>query len=294
MADADERAITGLLDEFGDAVAAGLARMGYRPNASPIFRPFSLTVIRDKTKVLAGFSPAEGMARMLWMDERDVDYEPAALVDLVQNHLGQKLNAAVTLCPPESPSRTAQLRLAAAEHVREVETVHALGKLGDLSGLGHLEPHLREFLADHPDYDRNVFIMMRFADTPQMNEIHAAIKGALAERGMHGIRADDRDYTGELWSNIEVYLTCCRYGVAVFEDVDQRDHNPNVALELGYMIGRKKRTLLLKEHRLPTLPSDVVHRLYRPFDMFNIEASVKREVGRWADVDLQVGRSTRA
>jgi hypothetical protein len=97
-----------------------------------------------------------------------------------------------------------------------------------------------------------------------------------------------RDYTGELWSNIEVYMTCSMYGVAVFEDIDKRDFNPNVSLELGYMLANRRRCLILKEQRLPDLPADVVHRLYKPFDMFDIERSVSREVARWVDVDLGI------
>ncbi len=57
----------------------------------------------------------------------------------------------------------------------------------------------------------------------------------------------------------------------------------------AYMLGRRKRCLILKEQRLPDLPADVVHRLYKTFDMFNVSASVAREVARWVDVDLGVG-----
>jgi hypothetical protein len=150
-----------------------------------------------------------------------------------------------------------------------------------------LEPFLRAFLEDHPDPDRNVFLMMRFLDTDQMRAIHRSIADALAERNFHAIRADDRDYTGELWTNIEVCMTACHLGVAVFEDIEQREFNPNVSLELGYMLGRRRRCLILKERRLPELPTDVMHRLYKPFDMFNIEETVRAQTLRWIDVDLR-------
>ncbi|SMY00182.1 hypothetical protein BLIN101_03430 [Brevibacterium linens] len=166
--------------------------------------------------------------------------------------------------------------------------MHNLNKLGDISHVRHLDHSLRQFLEDHPQPDRNVFVMMRFNNTDQMKQVYESLKSALATRGMHAVRADDRDYTGELWSNIEVYLTGCQYGIAVFEDVDQRDYNPNVSLELGYLMGRGKRTLLLKEKRLPNLPSDVVHRLYKEFDIFDIANSIEREVGQWIDVDLKL------
>lgn len=192
----------------------------------------------------------------------------------------------VPLPLPSDPQRGIAVQRAATEHAKAVEAANTLGKLGDISHVRHLEGDLRRFLEDHPDPDRNVFVMMRFADTAPMNQIYQAMKDALAEVGMTAVRADDRDYTGDLWSNIEVYLTGCAYGIAVFEDVDQRDFNPNVSLELGYLMGRGKRTLLLKERRLPRVPSDVVHRLYKEFDIFDIDASIKPEVGRWISVDL--------
>lgn len=53
-------------------------------------------------------------------------------------------------------------------------------------------------------------------------------------------------------------------------------------------MGRGKRTLLLKEKRLPNMPSDVVRRLYREFDGYDIENSVKREVGTRITRDLRI------
>ncbi|MCI4012830.1 hypothetical protein MPN20_15285 [Brevibacterium sp. ZH18] len=44
--------------------------------------------------------------------------------------------------------------------------------------------------------------------------------------------------------------------------------------------------LLLKEKRLPRVPSDVVHRLYKEFDIFDIDSSINREIKRWIGVDL--------
>jgi len=68
--------------------------------------------------------------------------------------------------------------------------------------------------------------MMRFDPSPQLQQVHAAIADTLAARNMNAVRADGRDYTGDLWSNIEIYLTGCKYGIAVFEDINQRDFNP--------------------------------------------------------------------
>jgi len=281
-----QKAIRGVVDEFGVVVAQRLAGLRLPVHASPFFRPFSLVVVRDASQVLVGCSPAVSIAELQWLEQPGKTLPASAMVDFVRNQRGRELSAVVSLPLPEAPNRTALVEAAASAHVKEVETMHTLGKLGDIRHVRHLEPYLRTFLQDHPEPARNVFLMMRFSDTPQMQAIHASIRSALANQGMNAIRADDRDYTGELWSNIEVYLTGCQYGIAVFEDIDKRDFNPNVSLELGYMMGRGKRTLLLKEKRLPSLPSDVVHRLYKVFDIFDIENSIKREIDRWVSVDL--------
>lgn len=285
-----QQAVTAVLDEFGDAVNIALGRAGFAPHASPLWRPWNLVVMRDAEKITAVFSPLQGgTASVRWLDGVSEIIPPEELAASVVDQLGLPVAALVVLPRPEAPQRVAAVEAAAVSHVADVERSQRLGQLGDLAGIRHLEPSLRQFLETHPEFDCNVFVMMRFIDSSQMNSIFATVKETLAARGFHAVRADDRDYTGELWSNIEVYMACSKYGIAVFEDIETRDFNPNVSLELGYMLGRRKRCLILKEQRLPDLPADVVHRLYKPFDMFDIPGSVGREVGRWVDVDLGVG-----
>lgn len=290
LATEERDAVRDLLNDFADRALARISPLGLPPHASPLWRPWSLVVVRDAEKVTATFAKLTGgIASITWLDRSTELLQPSELERAVREQLGMVVAAVVTLPLPGSPDRQRALDAAAERHVTEVERGARLDRLGDLTGVRHLEPHLREFLNDHPDPDHNVFVMMRFLASDRLDETHEALKDVLARRGFYAVRADDRDYTGELWSNIEVYMTCCHYGIAVFEDIEKRDFNPNVSLELGYMLGRRRRCLILKEQRLPDLPADVVHRLYKPFDMFNITASVSREVTRWVDVDLGVG-----
>jgi len=154
------------------------------------------------------------MATLNWIDQPGNRFAPVAMVDLLRNQLGREVGAVITLPRPDSPTRPEAINVAAAVHAKEVETLYTLGKLGDITHVRHLEGYLRRFLDDHPHPERNVFVMMRFNDTDQMKQVYETIKSTLALRGMQAVRADDRDYTGELWSNIEVYLTGCRYGSA--------------------------------------------------------------------------------
>jgi len=288
MDDTARKEVQALLDNFGDSVSKALAELGLPAYTSPFFKPFSLIALRDRTQVLIALSPASGVAQLTWLDRPDEVYSQTAMTQLVEQQLGWTEVLVLALPLPNNPQRIAILHSIAVAHSKEIETLNALGKLGDIQHVRHLENDLRRFLEDHPEPSRNVFVMMRFSDTPQMKQIHRAIVDGLKEHGMNAVRADDRDYTGELWSNIEVYLTGCQYGIAVFEDIDQRDFNPNVSLELGYLMGRGKRTLLLKEKRLPRVPTDVVHRLYKEFDGYDIENSIKREVGQWITRDLRI------
>ena len=146
---------------------------------------------------------------------------------------------------------------------------------------------VRKVFDDYPSYTRNVFIMMRFKRTEQFLAILAAIRESLRKFGLFGIRADDKAYTDDLWLNICAYMWSCRYGIAVLEDIDERDFNPNIALEYGYMMGLGRRVLLLKEARMPKVPSDITGKLWKPFSVFDIDSSVRQQVNLWAtDVGL--------
>ena len=145
-------------------------------------------------------------------------------------------------------------------------------------------------LFDWPNASSNTFLMMRFRDTQQHCQILAAAREALSYYGMTGLRADDKNYADSLWANVKSYMDACDSGIAVFEQIEDDDFNPNVSLELGYMLAHKKPVLLLKEKRLKGLPSDVVGNLYKTFDAYDISASVRPSILQWLR-DIGVARS---
>jgi len=155
---------------------------------------------------------------------------------------------------------------------------------------GHeaLQSALDGFARDHPDFDKNVFIAMRFRSGKQFSDIHKAIKTGLAKYGLIGLRADDKAYPtdGDLWSNICVYLVGCKYGVCVFEEIDEREFNPNVPLEYGFMRALNRQVLLLKDQRMPKLPTDMTGKIFRPFDSYSITETIQQQISEWAERDL--------
>ena len=136
-------------------------------------------------------------------------------------------------------------------------------------------------LQSYPNTRSNVFLMMRFRPTEYHGQISKTIERVLSEYSLNLIRADANDYTPQLWDNVEACMNACDYGIAVFEQIDERDINPNVSLELGYMRGQGKKCLLLKEKRLPALQTDLSGYLYSEFDAFQIDGTIEPQVRRW-------------
>jgi protein-tyrosine-phosphatase len=147
---------------------------------------------------------------------------------------------------------------------------------------------------DYPNPRTNVFVMMRFQDTPQQAAILQTLTEELSHYGLHLLRADQKAYTDSLWANVKAYIHACSLGIAVFEQINDRDFNPNVSLELGYMLAQQKPVALLKEQRLAALPTDLLGHLYKPFDAFNIEATLRPNIKEWLrDVGVAKGPNER-
>jgi hypothetical protein len=140
--------------------------------------------------------------------------------------------------------------------------------------------------------NRNVFVMMRYADVPQLVSIEASIRSALGEFGLIARLARDRALSDDLWDNIRLYMDTARYGIAVFEEIDRRDFNPNISLELGYMYALGRRCLLLKDTRMPRLPTDTCGKIYRDFDTYNVDTSISNQVKAWCEADLGLARAS--
>lgn len=155
------------------------------------------------------------------------------------------------------------------------------------SGFYHYARFFSEFLKDHPDIDRNVFLMMRFKKSEVHSRITQVLRQQMVQYGLNLTRADDKEYADDLWDNVCLYMLGSKYGVAVFEEIDEREFNPSVALELGFMLAQNKRCLILKDRRMPKMPTDIVGKLYKEFDTYNIENSIIPCVQAWVrDIGL--------
>ncbi len=107
-----------------------------------------------------------------------------------------------------------------------------------------------------------------------IHEKHELVNGQL-------LRADDKNYSDDLWENVCLYMLGCNYGVAVFEEIDEREFNPNIALELGFMMAANKRCLIMKDSRMPKMPTDIIGKLYKLLDTYHIEESIAACIEDW-------------
>jgi len=143
-----------------------------------------------------------------------------------------------------------------------------------------LSESLAKFRVEHGGRP-TAFLMMKFGRTPAHSRIVDSVAQALLNSGIAALRADEREYHAELYFNILTYMHGCAFGVAIFERLEGDEFNPNVSLEVGYMLGLGKRVCLLKDRTLKGLHADLVGKLYREFDPQNPERSIPDQLDLW-------------
>ena len=144
-----------------------------------------------------------------------------------------------------------------------------------------IQESLEKFKENHPDPTKVAFIMMQFGKTKAHEEIVKAIRSVLDSHGIRGVKANDKEYHEDLFSNVQTYLYGCGFGVAVFELIEAEYFNPNVSLEVGYMLAMKKPVCLLKDQTCKTLQTDLVGKLYKVFDPHDPDKTIPKEISQW-------------
>lgn len=142
-------------------------------------------------------------------------------------------------------------------------------------------PSLKSFRDDYDDYDKLCFIIMKFSKTTLHKRLLKAIKNCLDKHSIKGLRADDKEYSDELFINIKTYMRGCEFGIAVFERLEEDDFNPNISFEIGYMDALGKPVCLLKDNTLKALHTDIVGKLYKEFDTQNPEETIPTQLEKW-------------
>jgi hypothetical protein len=144
-----------------------------------------------------------------------------------------------------------------------------------------LKPFLEKFSEEHQEPKKCGFLMMKFGTTELHTVIVDAIKSACAIHGIEALRADDKTYSDDLLSNIRTYMHGCSFGIAVYERLVEDDFNPNVSLEVGYMMALGKPVLFLKDTTLDSLHTDLVGKLYEIFDVQSPHETIPPVLEKW-------------
>lgn len=127
------------------------------------------------------------------------------------------------------------------------------------------------------------FLIMQFGTSRFHNEIYAYIQKILLKKDIVVLRADYKEYHSDLYYNILSYIYAADFGIAVFERIDDDLFNPNVAFEIGFMFALNKEVCLLKEKTLKSLPTDIIGKLYKIFDLNNLEESLENSICKWVN-----------
>ncbi len=144
-----------------------------------------------------------------------------------------------------------------------------------------IKESLEKFKLEYSNPDKVAFIMMEFEDTKTHIDILKAINETLDSHSIKGLRADDKDYHDDLYYNVLTYLNGCGFGIAVFERIEEEKPNPNVSLEVGYMLALRKDICLLKDRTLKTLHTDLIGKLYKVFDPRDSRGTIPKELSNW-------------
>lgn len=164
-------------------------------------------------------------------------------------------------------------------------------KMTGLSNIpAEISNSIERFKEDYPEPEKVAFIIMRFGKMKAYDNIVLSIKKELKAHGLIGVRADDKEYHEDLFPNVLTYIYGCGFGIAVYERIEGEVFNPNIALEVGYMMALKKPVCLLKEKTLKILHTDLVGKLYKEFEIFNPEATIPVELQKWLKDKGIIGR----
>jgi hypothetical protein len=144
-----------------------------------------------------------------------------------------------------------------------------------------LREPLSKFNKDHSDYKKCAFLMMKYEDSPIQTKIVIKLKDLFRKHGLELLRADEKHYSDDLLTNIRTYMHGCGFGVAIFDRINSEYFNPNVSLEIGYMMALKRPILFLKDITLKSLQTDLVGKLYEEFDFQNYKKAFDKSVIKW-------------
>lgn len=130
------------------------------------------------------------------------------------------------------------------------------------------------------------FLIRKFQDRDDRNTLINNIKQTFKENSLKLIDATEYTFHDELWRNIKEYMDNCDFGVVVIDNFtpdDDNQFNPNVFLEIGYLLAISKPILILIQNSLTRkIPTDMRPFIYETFDALDINSDkLKNIINKW-------------
>lgn len=125
-------------------------------------------------------------------------------------------------------------------------------------------------------------------DADDEDPVAPALKVARELCIAHGLEfhlASDRQIVDDLWGNVAAHMWASRYGIAFFEDRAKKGLNYNLTIEVGSMLVLGRRTALLKDKSIKSMPTDLVGKVYKSINL-DRSSTVKKAIATWIKDDL--------
>lgn len=281
----DQQAAREIVKVFGEKVRQYALALQVPASVLSVQRCTFLFVAKDAQSYHFVFADAPGGNQIMYRNLASHGrIELQSLVHSARIEVGEVVWAFSINTNLTKPDLEEYLQKIANEYV--ISTLQAQSKArpkisDEALALPEIASGLEKFRADYPLGTKTAFIIMQFGATKPHTAVVECLKSSLKAHGIVELRADDKEYMDELFANIKTYMHACDFGVAVFERITEDDFNPNVSLEVGYMMGMGKDVLLLKDRTLRNLHTDLAGKLYKQFDTMDIDGTMPQQIEKW-------------
>ena len=285
LPDDEKKSADSIVRKFGNAVRHIALSMQVPASMLNVQKSRFLFVAKDTSSLHFVFADAPGGNQINYRNLSSFGrLELQSMLHQVRLEVGEVSWAFTTPLNLPEPELDAYINKIAVQYVNSVlqSQSNPSKKISDEAvSSPEIASGLEKFRKDYPMGTKTAFIIMQFGNTKPHQSIVATIKATLQKHGITAMRADDKEYMEDLFPNIKTYMHACDFGVAVFDRITEDDFNPNVSLEVGYMMGMGKNVLLLKDKTLRSLQTDLTGKLYKQFDTTDIDSTMPAQIEKW-------------
>ena len=279
---------------FSDKLYSDFSGGDYVPINSPVLIFFSLKNKHSKHSILKEFNRHLKLSQIDWIKPLNLISEEWVLdlsllkesYDILNRE--QYLSGKITLDPvfeqKEEIDEITEESIVVETRIKfkiDPNELFIYENTEKLDYITDIKPSLVKFGKDYPNNKKCAFLMMKFEDSTIQSKIVLSLKDIFKKHNITLMRADEKHYSDDLLVNIRTYMHGCSFGVAVFERINSDYFNPNVSLEVGYMMALKKPIMFLKEKTLKSLHTDLIGKLYEEFDFQNLHRTIDKAVTKW-------------